>query len=397
MYHAGRFVALDGASNDDGVGGEAMYLAEILQVAVREQASDVILKDGIPPMLRVHSDLHPLAGADPLTSEQMQNAASTVLFDDRKRAVFDSERQADLAFDMPGLGRFRINVYRQRGKLGIVLRTIPTLMRSFEALNLPPVVERLANEKRGLILVTGPTGSGKTTTIASILDHINRSHYRHVVTIEDPIEYVHQDDCCVISQREIGNDTHDFPAALRAALRQNPDVIMVGEMRDLETIDTAIMAAETGHLVLSTLHTVDAPETISRIVASFPEDRREQVRIVLSNVVRGIISQRLIRNADRTGMVPAVEVLVGSTRVHECIDKNRIRELHDAMAQGAVTYGMQTFDQSLLELLREGMITHEDALLHSSNPADFELQARGINAGALGELESRAAVEKASC
>jgi twitching motility protein PilT len=369
-----------------------MYLAEILQVATKTEASDIILKDGIPPMLRIHNDLMPLQGAEPLTPEQLQNAANTVLFDERRRSVFESARQADLAFEMPGLGRFRINVYRQRGRLGIVLRAVPPAIRTFEELNLPPVVERLAGEKRGLVLITGPTGSGKTTTIASIIDHINRNLARHIVTIEDPIEYVHGDRLSVISQREIGNDANDFPSALRAALRQNPDVIMLGEMRDLETIDTAIMAAETGHLVLSTLHTVDAPETITRIIASFPEDRREQVRIVLANVVRGIVSQRLIRNAARTGMVPAVEILVGSTRVREAIDKNRTRELHEVMAQGASTYGMQTFDQSLLELLREGKITHEDALLHCSNAADFELQARGINAGALGALESRSEV-----
>ena len=372
-----------------------MYLAEILQAAVKNQASDVILKDGLAPMLRIHGELRPLAGAAPLTGEELQNAASTVLFDERKRAKFDLERQADLAFDMPGLGRFRINVYRQRSKLGIVLRTIPTHMRSFEDLNLPPVIERLAAEKRGLILVTGPTGSGKTTTIASMIDHMNRNHSRHVVTIEDPIEYVHRDQLSVVSQREVGNDTEDFPSALRAALRQNPDVIMVGEMRDLETIDTAIMAAETGHLVLSTLHTVDAPETITRIVAAFPEDRREQVRIVLANVLRGVLSQRLIRNAGRTGMVPALEVLVGSTRVREAIDKNRTRELHEVMLQGGATYGMQTFDQSLLELLREGKINHDEALLHCSNAADFELQARGIVAGALGEIQSRSEVNGA--
>jgi twitching motility protein PilT len=369
-----------------------MYLSEILQVAVKTQASDIVLKDGMPPMLRVNRDLMPLEGAEPLTAEELQNAASTVLCDDRRRTTFETERQADLAFEMPGLGRFRINVYRQRGRLGIVLRTIPPSIRDFDDLNLPPVVERLANEKRGLILVTGPTGSGKTTTLASMIDYINRTLARHIVTIEDPIEYVHNDRRSVISQREIGTDTSGFPAALRAALRQNPDIVMVGEMRDLETIDTAIMAAETGHLVLSTLHTVDAPETITRIIASFPEDRREQVRIVLANVVRGIVSQRLIRNRQGTGMVPAVEVLVGSTRVREAIDKNRTRELHEVMSQGASTYGMQTFDQSLLQLLREGKITHDDALIHCSNPADFELQARGINAGALGQLESRSEV-----
>ncbi len=374
-----------------------MYLAEILQAAVKAQASDVILKDGMPPMFRINTELGPLPGADPLTLEQVQNAASTVLYDERKKTSFENERHADLAFDMPGLGRFRINVYRQRNRLGIVVRTIAPRIRSFAELNLPPVVERLANEKRGLIVVTGPTGSGKSTTIAAMIDHINRTYARHIITIEDPIEYVHHDQRSVISQREIGNDINDFPSALRAALRQNPDLIMVGEMRDLETIDTAIMAAETGHLVMSTLHTVDAPETITRIIASFPEDRREQVRIVLANVLRGVISQRLIRNADRTDMVPAVEVLVGSMRVRECIDKNRVRELHDVMAQGQATYGMQTFDQSLLELLRAGKISYEEAIAYCSNPADFQLQARGMNAGAaFGEFESRSHVETAA-
>ena len=251
---------------------EAMYLAEILQAAVKENASDAILKDGMPPMFRIHSELVPLEGAAPLSQEELRNAANTVLFDDRRRMSFESDRHADLAFEMPGLGRFRINVYRQRSKLGIVLRTIPPEPRGFAELNLPPVVERLAGEKRGLILVTGPTGSGKSTTIATMIDHINRTSSRHIVTVEDPIEYVHHDQRSVISQREIGSDTNDFPSALRAALRQNPDLVMVGEMRDLETIDTAIMAAETGHLVMSTLHTVDAPETISRIIAAFPKD-----------------------------------------------------------------------------------------------------------------------------
>ena len=370
-----------------------MYLAEILQAAVKESASDAILKDGMPPMFRIHGELVPLEGAAPLSQEELRNAANTVLFDDRRRMSFENDRHADLAFEMPGLGRFRINVYRQRSKLGIVLRTIPPEPRGFAELNLPPVVERLAGEKRGLILVTGPTGSGKSTTIATMIDHINRTWSRHIVTVEDPIEYVHHDQRSVISQREIGSDTNDFPSALRAALRQNPDLVMVGEMRDLETIDTAIMAAETGHLVMSTLHTVDAPETISRIIAAFPKDKRDQIRMVLANVIRGIVSQRLIPNAARSGMVPAVEVLVGSTRVRECIDKNRPRELHEVMAQGFTAYGMQTFDQSLLSLLGEGKISYEEARQHCSNQADFELQARGINAGALGDIESRSAVD----
>ncbi len=369
-----------------------MYLAEILNAAVKSDASDVVMKVGMPPMLRVHGELSPLQGAEPLTEEELNNAADTVLFDERKRLSFEKERQADVGFDMHGLGRFRLNVYRLRGKLGMVLRTIPSELRSFSDLNLPPVIERLAREKRGLILVTGPTGSGKTTTLAAMINYINQTCARHIVAIEDPIEYVHKDKLSVISQREIGQDTNDFTSALRAALRQNPDIIMLGELRDTETMDTAIMAAETGHLVMGTLHTVDAPETITRVIASFPLDRRDQIRTVLSSVLRGIVSQRLIRNADRSGMVPAVEVMVASTRARECIEKNTMWDLREIIAQGHSTYGMQSFDQSLLQLLRSGMITHEEALVHCSNQADFELQARGINTGALGELESRSAV-----
>ena len=371
-----------------------MYLIEILQAATKAQASDAVLKDGTAPMLRVNGELQPIEGAEPLTQDELRNAADTVLIDERRRAAFDSEKHADIAFEMPGLGRFRINVYRQRGKLGIVLRTIAPEARSFEELNLPPAIERLTHEQRGLILVTGPTGSGKSTTIAAMINYLNEKAARHIVTIEDPIEHVHKDKQSVITQREIGTDANDFPSALRAALRQNPDIIMVGEMRDLETIDTAIMAAETGHLVLSTLHTVDAPDTITRVVTSFPQDRRDQVRIVLSNVLRGVVGQRLIPNVDNGGMVPAVEVMVASTRVRECIDKNLMYDLREVIAQGGSTYGMQTFDQSLLQLLQDGKITHHDALRHCQNQADFEMQARGMNRGALGDLESRSELER---
>jgi len=359
-----------------------MNLIDILQAAVQLEASDVVLKDGMPPMLRVRGDLLPCEGAQPLTPELLQEATNWILPDDAHRLRFAAERQADLAFDQPGLGRFRVNVFRQRGKVGVVLRVIPPRVRTISELNLPTVVERLATERRGLILVTGPTGSGKTTTLAAIIDHINKAGARHVITIEDPIEYLHQEKRSVVSQREIGEDVADFPSALRAALRQNPDVIMVGEMRDLETVETAIMAAETGHLVLSTLHTVDAPETVQRTVTAFPEHQREQIRIVLASVLRGVISQRLLPRSDGTGLIPTVEVMVGSARVREYIEKQRARELPEVISQGQTTYGMQTFDQSIMGLFRAGHITYTEALAHCRNPADFELQARDLHGSA---------------
>jgi len=359
-----------------------MNLNRILQAAVEQQASDIVLKDGRPPMLRQHGELAPCNGAEPLTAEQMRNLASEILHDDTHRLRFATERHADLAFDLPGVGRFRVNVFRQRGKVGIVLRVIPQSVRSVTDLNLPPVLQQLANERRGLILVTGATGSGKSTTLAAMIDHINRTSARHVITIEDPIEYVHSEQRCIISQREIGEDVTDFPSALQSALRQNPDVIMIGEMRDLKTIETAIMAAETGHLVMSTLHTGDAPETVIRIISAFPEHQREQVRIVLSTVLRGVVSQRLLRSIDGDGLVPAVEVMVGTLRTREHIEKQRIRELAEVIAQGQ-SYGMQTFDQSLVTLLRDGRISHDEALANCRNPNDFELLARGLqSAGA---------------
>jgi twitching motility protein PilT len=367
-----------------------MDLYKILEAAVRRDASDLILRDGLPPMVRVYGELSPLEEFKRLAPEELQQAANTFLHDDTQRMRFATERHADLAFEQPDLGRFRINVYRQRGRIGIVLRIIPHQIRTFEELNLPPVIERIANERRGLVLVTGPTGNGKTTTLAAILSHINRTAARHIITIEDPIEYVHENARSVVSQREIGADVDDFPSALRVALRQNPDVIMVGEMRDTETIETSIMAAETGHLVLSSLHTIDAAETTMRIVGGFPEHQRDQARTILANVLRGVVSLRLLPRADGRGMVPAVEVMVGSVRVREYVEKNRSRELREVIAQGQSAYGMQTFDQSLMDLFRHGTITYEEALAHCSNPSDFELQARGIGAHDWGEFETRA-------
>jgi twitching motility protein PilT len=355
-----------------------MELSEILAEAVRNDASDVLLKVGVPPAFRVRSDFLPLEGAAPLDAPAVEQIVHSLLDGERQKRL-SVERQLDLGYEQPGLGRFRVNVFFQRGVMSLVIRVIPNRIRSVAELNLPPVIEQLANEHRGLILVTGTTGSGKSTTLAAMIDHINRTRQAHIITIEDPIEYVHPDRLSFVNQREVGYDAVSFSTALRAALRQNPDVILVGEMRDLETIDTAIMAAETGHLVMSTLHTLDAPETITRVISVFPEHQRDQARLIMSSVIKGVISQRLIPRADGLGMVPAVEVLVSSARVREYVaDKQKARDLKDVIAQGNTAYGMQTFDQSLMALFRGGLISYHEALVHCSNPSDFELKVRGI-------------------
>jgi twitching motility protein PilT len=355
-----------------------MEFDDILKTAVELNASDVVLKTGVRPGLRLGTDLLPLEDAQVLTQEHMERAVDQILDEyHRKRLVADL--QADLAYDTSDLGRFRVNIFRQRGQLSIVIRVIPAHIRSVADLNLPQIVERIADERRGLVLVTGTTGSGKSTTLAAMVDRMNRSRRAHIITIEDPIEYTHPDHLSYVNQREVGFDAVNFPAALKAALRQNPDVILVGEMRDLETIETAMMAAETGHLVMSTLHTLDAPETITRVISTFPEHQRDQVRLILASVVRGVISQRLMPRADGEGMVPAVEVLVSSARVREYIaDKERLRDLREVISQGNTSYGMQTFDQSLMSLYKSGLITREEALKNATNPGDFELKLRGI-------------------
>jgi len=355
-----------------------MELNEILAEAVRNEASDVLLKVGVPPAFRVRADFLPLEGAVPLDAPALEHIVAGVL-DDRRRSKLEHDLQVDLAYAHPDLGRFRVNIFRQRGCLSLVIRVIPTVLRNCATLNLPQSVERLATERRGLILVTGTTGSGKSTTLAALIDYINRTRQAHIITIEDPIEYEHPDRLSFVNQREVGYDAVDFPSALKSALRQNPDVILVGEMRDLETIETAILAAETGHLVMSTLHTLDAQETITRVISVFPEHQRDQARLILASVIRGVVSQRLIPRADGLGMVPAVEVLIASARVREYIaDKTKTRDLHDVIAQGHTSYGMQTFDQSLMALFRSGLISYNEALLHCSNPSDFELKVRGI-------------------
>jgi twitching motility protein PilT len=355
-------------------------LNEILQVALRGGASDIHLKAGLPPMFRVDGSLVPLKDARRLPPEEIARMVFSIM-NDYQKEKFKAQNELDLAYGVPGLGRFRVNVFQQRGTIGVVLRVIPFKISSIEQLMLPKILEKIAGEQRGLILVTGTTGSGKSTTLAAMVDHINSNETCHIMTIEDPIEFLIRDKRSIVNQREVGVDTQSFGQALKSALRQDPDVILVGEMRDLETIETALTAAETGHLVLSTLHTLDATETIARIISAFPPHQQKQVRLQLGSVLRAVISQRLVPRADGKGRVAAIEVLVANGRVREMIeDKDRTKEIPTAIAQSFTTYGMQTFDQSLMSLFRQNHITYDEALRQSSNPDDFALRISGISA-----------------
>jgi twitching motility protein PilT len=356
-----------------------MDLSGILSVAVRAEASDIHLKAGLPPIYRVQGRLRPVKDSERLTPEDMERLCGAAM-SDAQRALFDKSTELDFALGVPGLGRFRVNAFRQRGAVGLALRVIPSRIATIRELLLPRVLEDMALEERGLILATGTTSSGKSTTLAAMLDHINSTESDHIITIEDPIEFLITEKLSIVNQREVGLDAGSFGHALRAALRQDPDVILVGEMRDHETIDTALTAAETGHLVLSTLHTVDATETINRILAVFPPHQQAQVRIQLAAVLRGIISQRLVPRADGKGRVAAVEVLRMSAHVRELIeDPARTRELPDAIAQGHVTSGMQTMDQSLMQLVQQHIISAEEATRQASNPGDFALRLSGVS------------------
>lgn len=359
-----------------------MELNEILQIAIRAGASDIHLKAGLPPMFRVDGALLPLKDAQRLPPEEIARMAFGIMNDFQKER-YKQQSECDLAYGVPGLGRFRVSVFQQRGTTGMVFRVIPFRIRSIDQLMLPKVLEKIAMSERGLILVTGTTGSGKSTTLAAMIDHINTHKTNHIMTIEDPIEFLIRDKRSVVNQREVGVDTLSFGQALRSALRQDPDVILVGEMRDLETIETALTAAETGHLVLSTLHTLDATETINRIVSVFPPYQQKQVRLQLGATLRAVISQRLVPRADGKGRVAAVEVLICTSRIRELIeDKDRTKEIRDAIAQGHVSYGMQTFDQSLMALLKAGLITYEEALRQATNRDDFALRVAGIASSA---------------
>jgi twitching motility protein PilT len=326
----------------------------------------------------VDGHLEPLDPNLKLSQEDVVAIAFSIMNNQQKQR-FKERSEIDLAYSAPGLGRFRVNVYQQRGTVNLVFRAVPTKILTIEELHLPAVIGKMAAETRGLILVTGTTGSGKSTTLASIIDQINRTRTENVITIEDPIEFLHRDRKCLVSQREIGADTESFSVALRSALRQDPDVILVGEMRDFETISTALVAAETGHLVLSTLHTVDATETVNRIISVFPPYQQKQIRLQLAGILKGVISQRLVPRADGQGRVPAVEVMVATQTIKESIiDPEKTRRIHDVIAAGTSQYGMQTFDQSLAALCREKLISQEEALRWCSNPDDFALKMSGV-------------------
>jgi twitching motility protein PilT len=345
---------------------------------VEQRGSDLHVKVGSMPHVRVDGKLGP-APFEVVSPADAERMAYGIMPKDRADE-FDASSEADFALSVPGVGRFRVNVFRQRGSIGLVLRRVLPGTPSFESLGLPPVVRRLAEEQRGLILVTGPTGSGKTTSIASMIDHINETKAVNIVTVEDPIEVLHTDKKAMVNQREIGTDTDDYAAAMKRVLRQDPDVIFIGEMRDPETVWAALGAAETGHLVLSTLHTTNATETVNRIVDFFPPFQQKQVRLTLASSLRGVVSQRLLERGDGNGRVPAVEVLVMTGRVFDrIVDPDSAESIEEVIAEGEY-YGMQTFDQSLFNLYKNGMVTLRDALATSSHPHDFRiaLQQAGL-------------------
>src|SRR6266404_5659474 len=352
---------------------------DLLINASAHLASDLHLKAGSFPVMRIGGELHPVADAPRISPEDTLDMAFSMMSNRQKQKLKEAS-EVDIAYSVNGLGRFRANIFQQRGAVSIVLRVIPDKTRNSASLGLPPVIDRIAEERRGLILVTGSTGSGKSTTLAAMIDRINSTRSGHIVTIEDPIEFLHRDKQAFVTQREVDVDTRSFAEALRGALRQDPDVILVGEMRDLETIETALTAAETGHLVLSTLHTLDATETITRIISAFPPHQQKQVRLQLGSVLRGVISQRLVPRADGKDRVAAVEVLVANSRIREMIeDKDRTKEISQAISQSFTTYGMQTFDQSLMGLFKQNLIAYEEALRQCSNPDDFALRVSGIS------------------
>ena len=355
-----------------------MHVNDLLKIAVENGASDLHLKAGSYPMMRVRGMLVPATEEKRLDHDDMVSVAAAVL-PTSHREKFKENREVDLAYSVAGLGRFRCNTFQQRGTIGMIFRVIPMRVSTIDELALPPVLKKIAAEERGLVLVTGTTGSGKSTTLAAMIDEINTTRTAHIMTVEDPIEYLHRDNRSIINQREIGVDTMSFSQALRSALRQDPDVILVGEMRDFETIETALLAAETGHLVFSTLHTLDATETINRIIAVFPPHQQKQIRIQLASVLKAVISQRLITRVDNKSRAPAVEVLISTAFIRDCImDKEKTHLIHGAIAQGTSQYGMQTFDQSIFRLLEKQIISAEEALRWASNVDEFKLRMAGI-------------------
>ncbi|MEA2005223.1 MAG: PilT/PilU family type 4a pilus ATPase [Acidobacteriota bacterium] len=367
-----------------------MEIDELLKIAIESDASDLHLKAGNFPIIRVNGKLKPLTAYPRLNTKDTFELADQII-NEYQKEILKKELDLDLAYSLPGFGRFRGSIYNQRGSLAIVLRVIPLEVKTIRELLLPEVLEKISLEHRGLVLVTGTTGSGKTTTLAAMIDYINTHRVENIVTIEDPIEYLHRDKKSTISQREVGVDVLSFSRGLRASIREDPDVILVGEMRDLETIETALLAAETGHLVLSTLHTLDAPETINRIVSVFAPHHQRQIRLQLASILKAVISMRLVPTKDGKARVPAIEVMVNTPYISECIrDREKTVLIRDAITAGVSQYGMQTFDQSIYQLYKEGYISYEQGLRFSTSADNFKLRVMGISSTldvALEEME----------
>jgi twitching motility protein PilT len=358
-----------------------MTLKQMLTEMQSRKASDLHLRVGIRPHLRVDGGLIPIEGPV-MTPEEMENILNQILTEKQKER-FVRRQELDLALSVAKMGRFRINIYRQRGTVAMALRAVNTLVPGFEELHLPEVIRHLADLRRGLCVITGTTGSGKSTTLAAVIEHINATRSDNILTVEDPIEYIYRDQRSIITQREVGGDTESFSSALRHAFRQDPDTILIGEIRDLETMSIALTAADTGHYVLTTLHTMNAVETISRIISFFPPHQHQQVRLVLAGTLQSIVSQRLLPRCDGPGRVPAVEVLINTAAVRECIiDPVKQAGISELVETGGVQYGMQSFDQSIMKLYREGIISYEIAMENTTNPDDFDLRVKGITGSA---------------
>jgi len=357
--------------------GAPFDFKSVLQVMAQANASDLHLKVGRPPTMRLNGDLAPMAYAS-LTPEDLKGLAEQ-LMNPKQVKQFTDEKECDFAIGVPGIGRFRVNLYQQRGSLCYAMRAIPYTARSLAELELPKVLEEIALKPRGLVLVTGVTGSGKSTSLAAMIQHINENHKANIITIEDPIEFLHRDINCHINQREVGTDTATFGQALRRVLRQDPDVILIGEIRDLETLDAALKAADTGHLVFSTLHTTDATQTIQRVLSFYPPHQQAEVRFSLANALQAVVSQRLVPRADKPGRVAAVEVLINTAAVRDQIrDMEKALNIPDLIREGTVQYGMQSFDQALMQWFKKGTITYDSALFYATSPAEFALRVQGV-------------------
>ena len=351
---------------------------DLLRMAMSFGSSDLHLRAGSTPVIRVNGELRPLSGVAKMSQDETLEMAFSMM-SNRQKQHFKEVYEVDIGYGVSGLGRFRVNIFQQRNSIGIVARVISDTIRTFSELGLPPILQTISEENRGLVLVTGTTGSGKSTTLAAIVDSINQARNCHIVTIEDPIEFLHKDKKSFVTQREVDVDTRSFAEALRGSLRQDPDVILVGEMRDLETIETALVAAETGHLVLSTLHTLDAQETLTRILSAFPPFQQKSIRIQLAGLLKAVVSQRLMKSAKGTSRVPAVEVLISTPLIRDYIlHEEKTASIRDAIAAGTSQYGMQTFDQSLFYLYQSGLVTLEEALRGTTNPDEFRLRLAGI-------------------